>query len=155
MAATGGFSGNPVRVQTFGYDANARLTSERNYKGAQLSAFLGNPAAPATEATAYTHDNVGNRTAMPVTTPTGTNSTAYAYDNNDTLTSATLSSATGSTVTTNYPWDGNCNLASKSSPSEYTGYAFDADNRLIEVISCSTLAARAQLAPGTARPRPP
>ena len=74
MAGTGSFSGNPVRVQTFGYDANARLTSERNYKGVQLAAFLGNPAAAATETTAYTYDNVGNRTATTVTTATGSTS---------------------------------------------------------------------------------
>jgi len=120
-------------VQTFGYFANARLTSERNYKVAQLSAFLGNPAATATEATASTHDNVGNRTATAVTTPADTDSTAYAHDDNDRRISETLSTATGSTVTTTYTWDGNGNLARKSSPSEYTAYAFDADNRLIEV----------------------
>jgi YD repeat-containing protein len=97
VAGTGSFSGNPVRVQTFGYDANARLTSERNYKGAQLAAFLGNPAAAATETTAYTYDNVGNRTAKTVTT------------------------ATGSTVIAPYSRDGSGNLASKSSPGEYTG----------------------------------
>ena len=79
VAGTGSFSGDPVRVQSFGYDANARLTSERDYKGAQLAAFL------------------GNRTAKTVTT------------------------ATGSTVTTTYTWDGNGNLASKSSPGEYIG----------------------------------
>ena len=122
MAGTGSFSGNPVRVQTFGYDANARLTSERNYKGAQLAAFLGNPAAPATEATAYAYDNVGNRTAKTVTTAAGTESTSYSYDNNDRLTSETLITAAGSTVTTTYSWDGNGNLASKSSPGEYIGH---------------------------------
>ena len=139
VAGTGSFSGNPVRVQTFGYDANARLTSERNYKGAQLAAFLGNPAAAATEATAYAYDNVGNRTAKTVTTAAGTDSTSYSYDNNDRLTSETLTTATGSTVTTTYTWDGNGNLASKSSPGEYTGYIFDADNRLIEVRRGPTL----------------
>jgi RHS repeat-associated protein len=146
MAATGSFSGNPARVQTFGYDANARLTSERNYKGAQIAAFLGDPAAPATEATSYTYDNVGNRTAKAVTTPAGTDSTNYNYDNNDRLTSETLTTATGSTVTTAYTWDGNDNLASKSSPSEYTGYVFDADNRLIEVRRGATQATAAAVA---------
>jgi YD repeat-containing protein len=120
-------------VQTFGYDANARLTSERNYKGAELTAFLGNAAAPATQATTYAYDDVGNRTGKTVTTPAGTESTAYAYDSNDRLLTETLTTATGTTVTTTYTWDGNGNLASKSSPGEYTGYIFDADNRLVEV----------------------
>lgn len=133
VAATGSFTGNPSRVQTFGYDANARLTSERNYKGAELTAFLGNAAAPATQATTYAYDNVGNRTGRTVTTPAGTESTVYAYDSNDRLLNETLTTATGTTVTTTYTWDGNGNLASKSSPSDYTGYIFDADNRLVEV----------------------
>ncbi len=133
VAASGGFSGNPVRAQIFGYDANARLTSERNYKGAQLAAFLGNPAATATEATGYVYDSVGNRTAKTVTTAAGTDSTSYSYDNNDRLTGETLTTATASVVATTYTWDGNGNLASKSTPSEYTGYVFDADNRLVEV----------------------
>jgi RHS repeat-associated protein len=132
-AGTGSFTGDPARVQTFGYDANARLTSERNYKGAQLAAFLGNPAAAATQATSYAYDGVGNRTGKTVTTPAGTDSTVYTYDSNDRLTTETLTTSTGTTVTTTYTWDGNGNLASKASPSEYTGYLFDADNRLVEV----------------------
>ena len=69
-----------MRVQTFGYDANARLTSERNYKGTQLAAFLGNRIAK------------------------------------------TVTAAAGSTVIAPYSRDGSGNLASKSSPGEYTGY---------------------------------
>jgi RHS repeat-associated protein len=133
VMATGSFTGNPSRVQAFGYDANARLTSERSYKGVQLTAFLGDAAASATQATVYTYDNVSNRTAKTTTTSAGTETTAYAFDNNDRLTSETLTTATGTTVTTNYTWDGNGNLASKSAPSEYTGYIFDADKRLVEV----------------------
>lgn len=132
-ATTGAFSGNPARVQAFGYDANARLTAEHEYKGAQLSAFLADANAQATQATTYGYDSVGNRTSKTVATPAGTESTSYVYDANDRLTSETLTTATGSTVTTTYTWDGNGNLASKTTPSEYTGYVFDADNRLIEV----------------------
>jgi RHS repeat-associated protein len=132
-AATGAFVGAPTRVQTFGYDANARLTSESVYKGAQLVAYLGNPAAPATQAITYAYDAVGNRTAKSVVTPTGAETTAYSYDANDRLTSEVLTTATGSTVPTSYTWDGNGNMASKTTPSEYTSYVFDADNRLIEV----------------------
>jgi RHS repeat-associated protein len=132
-AATGAFSGNPTRVQTFGYDANARLQSEREYKGADIAALQANANAPATHATTYGYDAVGNRTSKTVTTSAGTESTSYLYDTNDRLTSETLNTATGSTVTTTYTWDGNGNLASKTTPSEHTAYVFDADNRLIEV----------------------
>ena len=132
-SAIGVFSGNPIRVQTFGYDANARLTRENNYKGAQLTAWLGNSTNPATQATTYAHDQVGNRTGKTQVTVAGTETTAYSYDGNDRLVTEVLTTSTNSTVTTNYAWDGNGNLASKTTPSEYTGYVFDADNRLIEV----------------------
>jgi RHS repeat-associated protein len=127
------FSGNPIRVQTFGYDANTRLVQESNYKNAQLLAWLSDNASPATEATAYGYDSVGNRTTKAVVTPVGTESTVYVYDGNDRLTSETLTTTTGSTVATTYAWDGNGNLAAKQSPAEFTGYRFDADNRLTEV----------------------
>lgn len=132
-AATGAFTGNPVRVQTFGYDANARLVSESEYTGAELVAWLANSAAPATQATTYAYDKVGNRTTKTVVTGAGTETTAYAYDVNDRLTSETLTTSTGSTVLTGYSWDGNGNLASRSSSGAFTGYTFDAENRLIEV----------------------
>jgi RHS repeat-associated protein len=131
--AAGTFAGNPIRAQTFSYDANARLTQENNYKGSQLTAWLVNNASPATQATTYAYDSVGNRTAKTVVTPSGTETTTYLYDSNDRLTSETLITATGSTVATAYTWDGNGNLASKQNAGEYTGYRFDADNRLIEV----------------------
>ncbi len=146
VVATGGFSGSPVRVQTFAYDANARLTGERVYKGAELAAFLGNPVAPATEATSYAYDSVGNRSTKVVTTAAGTDSTSYSYDNNDRLISETLTTATGATVATAYAWDGNGNLASRTTPSEYTGYIFDADNRLVEVRRGATQAVAAAVA---------
>ncbi len=130
---TSDFAGTPSRIQVFGYDANARLTSEKEYKQADIVAFLVSAAAPATKATSYGYDDVGNRSTKTVLAAAGTESTAYAYDSNDRLTTETLSTATGSTVTTAYTWDGNGNMASKVSPSEYTGYVFDADNRLIEV----------------------
>ena len=63
----------------------------------------------------------------------GSESTAYSYDGNDRLTSEVLTTATASTATTTYTWDGNGNLQSKTTPSEYTGFVFDADNRLIDV----------------------
>jgi RHS repeat-associated protein len=132
-ATTGAFIGSPSRVQAFGYDANQRLTSEHEYKGAQLSAFLADANAQATQATTYAYDAVGNRISKTVTTPAGTESTSYSYDTNDRLTGETLTTATGSTVATTYTWDGNGNLASKTTPSEYTGYIFDADNRMVEV----------------------
>ncbi|MGY4829032.1 PKD domain-containing protein [Sphaerotilaceae bacterium SBD11-9] len=132
-AATGSFSGTPVRAQTFAYDANARLTQENNYKGAQLTAWLANSASAATAATTYTHDSVGNRLSKVVVTPAGTESTAYVYDVNDRLTTETLNTVTGSTVVSTYTWDGNGNLASRQSPGDYVGYGFDADNRLVEV----------------------
>ena len=132
-ATTATFSGNPSRVQLFGYDANARLQSEREVKGAQLTAWLADNTSPATQATSYGYDQVGNRTSKTVTTPAGTESTTYAYDANDRLTGETLSTATGSTVSTTYGWDSNGNLQSKQTPSEYTAYVFDADNRLVEV----------------------
>ena len=136
-ATAGSFSGAPTRIQQFGYDANARLTREANFKGAELTALLANPQAnpppPATTDTRYTYDDVGNRTVKTVTTPAGTETTRYRYDLNDRLTDETLSTATGSTVQITYTWDANGNLQSKTTPSEYTGYVFDADNRLIEV----------------------
>ena len=132
-AATDTFTGRPSRVQTFAYDANARLTAERAYQGTQLTAFLADSAAQATIATTYAYDLVGNRTTKTVSTPTATEATTYAYDSNDHLTAETLTTATGSTVTTTYTWDGNGNLASKTTPSDYTGYTFDGANRLIEV----------------------
>jgi RHS repeat-associated protein len=46
---------------------------------------------------------------------------------------AIRSCSTGSTVTTTYAWDSNGNLKAKQGPGEYTGYIFDADNRLVEV----------------------
>ncbi len=131
--AAGGFTGSPSRVQAFAYDANARLTSEKEYKGAELQAWLTNNQAQATKATTYGYDSVGNRVSKVVTTPAGTESTSYSYDTNDRLTTETLTTATGSTVTTTYTWDTNGNMASKASPGEYSGYIFDADNRLIEV----------------------
>ncbi len=130
---TGAFGGNPARVQTFGYDANARLTQENEYKGAELLAWLGNNTLPSTQATTYAYDAVGNRTTKTVVTGAGTETTVYAYDVNDRLSTETLTTTTGSTVQTSYTWDGNGNLQSKSTPSEYTGYVFDADNRLVEV----------------------
>jgi len=122
-----------MRVQQFGYDANARLQSERDFKVAQLTAWLANNASPATTATTYDYDAVGNRSSKTTTTSAGTESVGYAYDANDRLTNEALSTPTGSTVTTTYTWDSNGNLASKTTPSEYTAYIFDADNRLIEV----------------------
>ncbi len=132
-AGTGVFTGAPIRVQAFTHDSNARLAAERHYKGADLTAWLANNAAPATQVTTYVYDNVGNRTTRSVVTAAGTESTAYAYDSNDRLTSETLTTTTGSTIVTTYSWDGNGNLAAKQSPAEYTGYVFDAENRLIEV----------------------
>jgi RHS repeat-associated protein len=132
-ATAGSFAGHPSRVQVFGYDANARLTSEKVYKGQELAAWLTDSTKPATKATSYGYDLVGNRAGKTVATPAGTESTAYVYDANDRLTSETLTTATGSTVTTTYTWDGNGNLKSKQSPSDYTAYVFDANNRLIEV----------------------
>ncbi|HET7792710.1 MAG TPA: PKD domain-containing protein [Rhizobacter sp.] len=132
-AVTGSFTGTPVRVKTFGYDANARLTGENNYRGAELTAWLANGTSPATQAIGYAYDSVGNRTSKTVTTPSGTESTAYAYDSTDRLLSETLTTATGSTVNTTYTWGSNGALASKQSPGEYTGYTFDAENRLISV----------------------
>lgn len=130
---TAAFTGNPMRMQLFGYDANARLQSERDVKGAQLGPWLADNQAPVTSAITYGYDAVGNRTSKAVTTPAGSESTAYVYDANDRLTSETLSTATGSTVTTSYAWDANGNLQSKTTPSEYTGYTFDAQNRLVQV----------------------
>jgi RHS repeat-associated protein len=131
--AAGSFTGSPSRVQAFAYDANARLTSEKEYKGAELQAWLTNNQAQATKSTTYGYDSVGNRVSKGVTTPQGTESTSYSYDVNDRLTTETLTTATGSISTTTYTWDANGNMASRASPSEYTGYTFDADNRLIEV----------------------
>jgi RHS repeat-associated protein len=132
-AEAGAFSGNPSRVQTFGYDGNARLTQENSYKAEQLSAWLTDNNQPATQAATYAYDEVGNRASKTVVTPGGTESTSYAYDSNDRLLSETKLTNTGSSLTTTYTWDGNGNLASKQTPSEYTGYRFDADNRLVEV----------------------
>ena len=144
--ATGTFAGNPIRVQTFGYDANARLTSENVYKGAQLVAWLADNASPATQATAFAYDGVGNRVSKTVVTPAGTETTSYVRDSNDRLISETLTTNTGSTVLTTYAWDGNGNLAAKQSPAEYTGYTFDADNRLVEVRRGATQATAALVA---------
>ncbi len=132
-AASGAFTGTPVRVQTFAYDANARLTAENNYKGAQLAAWLANNTQPATQAVGYSYDSVGNRTGKTVVTPGSTTTTAYSYDSNDRLTSETRTAVGGGTTTTTYAWDANGNLASKQSPTEFTGYRFDAENRMIEV----------------------
>jgi RHS repeat-associated protein len=84
-------------------------------------------------ATTYGYDDVGNRRTKTVTTSLGTETTAYVYDTSDRLQTETLTTTTGSSVTTTYAWDGNGNLQSKTSPGEYSGYVFDADNRLIEV----------------------
>jgi RHS repeat-associated protein len=132
-AASGAFAGTPIRIQTFGYDANARLMQENNYKGAQLAAFIANPSAAASQAMSYAYDAVGNRVGKTVVTPAGTDITTYSYDVNDRLTGELLTTSTGSTIATAYTWDGNGNLASKSAPGEYTGFVFDADNRLVEV----------------------
>lgn len=131
--ASGSYSGAPIRVQTFGYDSGSRLVQENNYKGAQLTAWLANNASPATQSTTYTYDNVGNRSTKSVLTAAGTESTSYAYDSNDRLISETLATVTGSSVVTSYTWDGNGNMTAKQSPSEFIGYRFDADNRLVEV----------------------
>ena len=130
---TGTFTGNPARVQTFGYDAQARLVDEKDYRGAELTAWLANASLPATKAATYAYDAVGNRSSKAVVTPAGTETTAYAYDTNDRLTSETLTTTTGSTVVTAYAWDGNGNLQSRTAPGAYTGYVFDAENRLVEV----------------------
>ncbi len=132
-ASTGAFVGAPSRIQAFGYDANARLQSEKEYKATDIAAFLGNPNAAATKAITYGYDDVGNRTSKTLTTAAGTETTAYVYDTSDRLQTETLNTSTGSSVVTTYGWDGNGNLQSKTSPSDYTGYVFDADNRLIEV----------------------
>jgi YD repeat-containing protein len=145
-ATTGAFTGSPTRIQRFTYDANARLTQERQYKGAELTAYLANQSAPATTATTYEYDAVGNRKTKTTTTAAGTESTTYTYDNNDRLTAETLTTATGSASTTSYTWDGNGNIASKTTPSQYTGYTFDADNRLIEVRQGASQATATSLA---------
>lgn len=131
--AAGSFTGNPIRVQAFGYDNHARLTQDTHYKGAELSAWLADSASAPTQSTTYAYDDVGNRVSKTVITAAGTETTSYAYDSNDRLTSETLSTTTGSTVATAYTWDANGNLTSKQGPGEYTGYTFDADNRLVEV----------------------
>jgi RHS repeat-associated protein len=143
--AGGVFVGAPVRVQTFAYDANARVTQESNYKGAQLAAWLISSASPATQATSYTHDAVGNRTSKTVVTAAGTETTAYVYDANDRLTIESLTTATGTTVQTTYAWDGNGNLASKQTPTQYSGYSFDAENRLVAVSRGASQATAAEV----------
>jgi RHS repeat-associated protein len=132
-ATTGVFAGSPMRAQTFGYDANARLAQENNYKGAQLAAWLANNASPATQAVSYVYDAVGNRTSKTSVSAAGTEIRSYVYDSNDRPVSETLTTVTGSTVVTSYSWDANGNLASKQTPSAYTGYVFDLANRLVEV----------------------
>lgn len=132
-AASASFTGTPVRVQTFTYDTNSRLIGDNVYKGAQLTAWLANNASPATQATVYGYDGVGNRATKTLNTAAGTETTSYTRDGNDRLLTETLTTTTGSTVVTSYTWDGNGNLASRQSPSEFTGYSFDADNRLVEV----------------------
>ncbi len=132
-AGTGAFVGNPSRIQAFGYDANARLQSEKEFKGADIAAFLGNANARATKAITYGYDDAGNRTSKTLTTAAGTETTAYVYDSSDRLQTETLTTTTGSTVQTSYTWDGNGNMQSKTAPGDYTGYVFDANNRLIEV----------------------
>jgi len=136
----GALVGPPNRVQVFGYDGNARLSTEKEYRGAELLAFLGNANSPATSDVTYSYDAVGNRIGKVVVTPSGTESTAYAYDQNDRLIAETLTTTTGSTVTTNRTWDSNGNLASKTDPVGYTGYSFDAENRLVEVRKGSSAA---------------
>lgn len=132
-AGNGSYTGTPVRVQTFSYDANSRLSTEHSYKGSQLTAWLADSSQPATQAIAYGYDDVGNRTAKSVVTPGSTTNTTYAYDSNDRLITETIATIGGGISTINYSWDGNGNLASKQSATEFTGYRFDADSRLIEV----------------------
>lgn len=145
-SATGSFTGAPVRAQTFEYDGAARLTQENNFKEPQLSAWLANGSGPATQTITYGYDGVGNRVSKSVVTAAGTESTSYAYDDNDRLTSETLSTVTGSTVVTTYGWDANGNMASRQRPGDYTGYVFDAENRLVEVRRGASPATATQVA---------
>jgi RHS repeat-associated protein len=122
-AATGQFQGAPDVTQAFEYDGNARLTRETRTK------------AGATTDTAYEYDAAGNRRKKTVTTAAGAEITTYSYDAADRLTTESVSLTAGGTRVTNYTWDGNGNLASKTEPGKVTLYRFDAQNRLIDARS--------------------
>jgi RHS repeat-associated protein len=132
-ATSGQFTGTPAEALSYSYDDSARLVAENRYTGSELAAWLADSTQAATERTTYQYDAVSNRSQKQRITAAGTETTQYAYDAKDRLLSETLTSATGSTRSTTYTWDANGNLASKQTPESYTGYLFDADNRLIEV----------------------
>jgi len=132
-AASGQFTGTPSEALSYAYDDSARLVAENRYTGSDLTAWLADSTQAATERTTYQYDAVSNRSQKQHITAAGTETTQYSYDANDRLLNETLTSATGSTRSTTYTWDANGNLAGKQTPETYTGYLFDADNRLIEV----------------------
>src|SRR6266545_8988 len=88
-----------------------------------------------TRTTGYNYDKVGNRKTKTEAAGGPSTVTTYTYDANDRLAQEVRSSGAVS-VTTLYGWDANGNLASKtvgSGPTAYTGYLYDAENRLVEV----------------------
>jgi RHS repeat-associated protein len=144
-ATAGGFTGNPVLVNTFAYDANARLTQESVYEGTDVAAWMQDSTKSATRQISYQFDAAGNRSQKQVQTSGGTETTIYSYDQNDRLINETTTIATGASQTTTYAWDQNGNLSSKTAGTGFTGYLFDADNRLIEVKQGSNAASATTL----------
>jgi len=124
--------GTPVRTTEWTYDETDKLVQEK------VTEPVGG-APTVTRTTSYTYDKVGNRKTKTEATTGLSTVTTYTYDGNDRLTQEVRSSGAGS-VTTLYAWDAAGNLASKTEPSLYTGYSYDAENRLIEVKQGATQA---------------
>jgi RHS repeat-associated protein len=122
-------AGTAIRTVEWRYDETDRLIEEKVTEAGA--------AAPRT--TTYTYDKVGNRKTKTEAAVGLSVITTYSYDANDRLFQEVRSSGATST-TTLYAWDANGNLASKTEGSGYTGYSYDAENRLIEVRQGATQA---------------
>jgi YD repeat-containing protein len=107
-----------IQSAAYGYDAELRLTQVKTDAGGPLSS---------TET--FTLDAVANRTAH-----SSTGSDAWAYDKNNRLLSRPNESGTG---TISYEYDANGNLVKKAEGAKVTAFAYDGDNRLIEVMDVS------------------
>jgi RHS repeat-associated protein len=120
---TAGVPASPVRTAEYKYDPVGRLTEERvTARGASLERL-----------TTYAYDKAGNRKQRSTQTAAGIETTSYEYDSNDRLARAVTLTPTASSVTEAYTWDAKGKLLSKSTGGTTTYYAWNDDNRLVEV----------------------
>ncbi|MBC3916477.1 RHS repeat-associated core domain-containing protein, partial [Undibacterium sp. CY18W] len=119
---TGNIVANPVRTTSYQYDGVNRLTQElvKDRSGTTMRTID------------YQYDKVGNRSQKTETTQAGTETTTYVYDSNDRLTQEMKTVGATSTAIT-YTWDDKGNLLTKTVTGQVTVYAWNADNRLVEV----------------------